>query len=787
MELEPGQIAIAIALYWLAALVTYRLWKHPDQPLIVFAPQPKQHDGDVDATTNTEATWERIGELPGEEDGSPPLLCFSQPQVQRLDYEALFGEMELVKHQVNSMKEDITEITRDYTTCLDPNWGELAMIKERLALVQSDVGQLMNEYTSHLDHHELMGLTAGGKMMKDSIRAAMKKSSCRDCGEPGHWSPDCPQRKCRPPKPSRSPPPSTTPTMPPAVFNISMDDTFTSQMEEPKEDKLGDTQEYDVLDTVSSLGEFPETGDYPPTEDESPTPKAEKETPASSVVSAATSKCPSPRMMASPTLTPPRSPREPGGTLASPRGSSPEPAIEKAWKDDKVVCTFSDAMELQGTVFPLLPVREVDDSEDSAAPGQGAAPQEALSAQECGSLILEEYVPAEDDKEAISQHHALLEQLRVELGKSFEEAEAQKLKEVQDDPLIKSVDRFSLEELRRRVSLESSNDGRQCAVCLRFRNCCQCVGGPSTVKDLEDKATLLEEEKSKHEKTQKRMQSEKDDLLLQLAAMEDRLMKEQRLRAGQSHAELMEQATKVAKDMIKEQLATNYPKPPPPCLLAQIGRSDSATSPMKPKPRCPSPPRTNQSPPVAKALPAKTPPPPPPPPSSKAQGWENWTGSNTTREASQSSSSSSSGAPLPTFGGRSSTSEVTNDNVGGPDLSGRAAAVPTPLTLGRPRQSPIDWTASGQDPRLSTSAATTAQDLPAHPNPAVVNESPIWLPGMVECPHHNVGHYSNQHGGGWRCEDCATKWYKALNGDQRTTSGPRRYRRPPVALRQAYG
>ena len=36
-------------------------------------------------------------------------------------------------------------------------------------------------------------------------------------------------------------------------------------------------------------------------------------------------------------------------------------------------------------------------------------------------------------------------------------------------------------------------------------------------------------------------------------------------------------------------------------------------------------------------------------------------------------------------------------------------------------------------------------------------------------------------------EDCATKWYKALNGDQRTTSGPRRYRRPPVALRQAYG
>ena len=53
--------------------------------------------------------------------------------------------------------------------------------------------------------------------------------------------------------------------------------------------------------------------------------------------------------------------------------------------------------------------------------------------------------------------------------------------------------------------------------------------------------------------------------------------------------------------------------------------------------------------------------------------------------------------------------------------------------------------------------------------------------GAQECSHTEHGGvqpYYNQHGAGWRCEICHTKWFKRNNGEQVETSGPTRYRRP---------
>ena len=71
-----------------------------------------------------------------------------------------------------------------------------------------------------------------------------------------------------------------------------------------------------------------------------------------------------------------------------------------------------------------------------------------------------------------------------------------------------------------------------------------------------------------------------------------------------------------------------------------------------------------------------------------------------------------------------------------------------------------------------------------HPAPQGAPCSPVKLEGMLECPHGTynsrvaVTSYQNQHGKGWRCEECHTKWFRRNNGEQVETCGASRWRRP---------
>ena len=161
------------------------------------------------------------------------------------------------------------------------------------------------------------------------------------------------------------------------------------------------------------------------------------------------------------------------------------------------------------------------------------------------------------------------------------------------------------------------------------------------------------------------------------------------------------------------------------------------------------------------------------------------------------STATSSSTPLPTFGLPTETArasdfwkddpwkdlEVDDHQVGAPDPSGRRAQAATPLLPGRPRQSPLTSPprSHSEPPARTTvpvSSSAVHSDLPDHPAAEYVLSSPIWMEGMKECPHAKCLPYHNQHGSGWRCEDCTTKWHRSNAGDQKTTSGPSRYRRP---------
>ena len=71
--------------------------------------------------------------------------------------------------------------------------------------------------------------------------------------------------------------------------------------------------------------------------------------------------------------------------------------------------------------------------------------------------------------------------------------------------------------------------------------------------------------------------------------------------------------------------------------------------------------------------------------------------------------------------------------------------------------------------------------MPAHPVAQRIWSSQFPFEGGVECTHTEHGGcqpYYNQHGAGWRCESCHTKWFKRNNGEEVVTNGPTRYRRP---------
>ena len=72
--------------------------------------------------------------------------------------------------------------------------------------------------------------------------------------------------------------------------------------------------------------------------------------------------------------------------------------------------------------------------------------------------------------------------------------------------------------------------------------------------------------------------------------------------------------------------------------------------------------------------------------------------------------------------------------------------------------------------------------LPAHPhNQAGLHPYADVMPrpGLIECSHRLAGGtqaYTNQYGSGYRCSDCATKWFRRTNGQEIQTSGPSSYR-----------
>ena len=86
---------------------------------------------------------------------------------------------------------------------------------------------------------------------------------------------------------------------------------------------------------------------------------------------------------------------------------------------------------------------------------------------------------------------------------------------------------------------------------------------------------------------------------------------------------------------------------------------------------------------------------------------------------------------------------------------------------------------TSRPPRVSSSASS--EQMPEHPAANALWSSPHPFEGGVECSHREHGGclpYSNQHGAGWRCESCHTKWFRRNNGEQVETSGPHRFRRP---------
>ena len=72
--------------------------------------------------------------------------------------------------------------------------------------------------------------------------------------------------------------------------------------------------------------------------------------------------------------------------------------------------------------------------------------------------------------------------------------------------------------------------------------------------------------------------------------------------------------------------------------------------------------------------------------------------------------------------------------------------------------------------------------MPQHPHVAqgwTIYAQTMQGPNLEECRHLMAGGltpYTNQHGSGYRCGDCGTKWFRKLNGEQVVTSGSSRFR-----------
>ena len=113
--------------------------------------------------------------------------------------------------------------------------------------------------------------------------------------------------------------------------------------------------------------------------------------------------------------------------------------------------------------------------------------------------------------------------------------------------------------------------------------------------------------------------------------------------------------------------------------------------------------------------------------------------------------------------------------VGAPDRGGRAAVAwsqpPRQRAMSPPRELP-------QSSLPQPDVQLPFDRRPQHPAPDAVDYSSVLIQGFIECEHRVCLPYDNQHGSGWKCEECLTKWFRRNNGQDTITNGSSRYRRP---------
>ena len=160
-----------------------------------------------------------------------------------------------------------------------------------------------------------------------------------------------------------------------------------------------------------------------------------------------------------------------------------------------------------------------------------------------------------------------------------------------------------------------------------------------------------------------------------------------------------------------------------------------------------------------------------PPPTTPTAAASSATTADRVREAQEQAQESTPGAR--------SSNQAMPAAIGGADNAGRAAAPWTQTAPAPPRNALSPRRSQSLVPPQRPLSPPLAEDaMPPHPRPEVVWYSAVRLEGMIECAHRHCLPYHNQHGNGWRCEWCHTKWFRRNNGETRETSGPSRYQRP---------
>ena len=296
-------------------------------------------------------------------------------------------------------------------------------------------------------------------------------------------------------------------------------------------------------------------------------------------------------------------------------------------------------------------------------------------------------------------------------------------------------DRYSAEELGKRLFMQNSTDGRACQRCMRFKKRCECKEGPLTIEEVRQQTIAMQKAAWKREQEQSAPQPTPtageavQSVTRGNSQPPGPLAPAQVTPAVEPRSREAWPAWEAVSLMDDRQLATPTG---PPMTLAPGQVSLPVKAPPSIGQRSPQQPPPQQTQQQQQQLPVK----PPPPAWMLAKG----------------------GKPPPP-----STPPP-------PELAAKAKPQqPQPPPVSRARSTP----------RVSSSA--NSSEMPAHPARGTIWASQFAFNGGVECPHTENGGcqpYKNQHGSGWRCEDCHTKWFRRNNGEEVVTSGPTRFRRP---------